>query len=150
MPQQPLQSWLTDTKKLQSLINKAHYLNQLTQLVQNYLNEDIAPHCQVANYEAGKLKLIVDSSAWASRLRFNLPHLKKTLSAIQPFTHLKTIEYSVQPQYESIRELTPNHIPISPANQALLASAAEAIADDKLKQALLNLANRRSRSSDKP
>ena len=143
MPRQPIQAWLTDTNRLQNLLSKAHYLNELSLIVRDYLAENLAAHCQVANYEAGRLKLLVDSSVWASQLRFCLPTLCKTLQAQPPFTQLQKIEYSVQTLYQ------PQALPklpkaqLSSSSAELVASMAQSISDPKLQQALLRLANSR-------
>lgn len=140
MSRQPIQNWLTQAKPLKTLVNKAHYLAELTAIVRRYLAEDLAEHCQVANYTAGKLKVLVDSSVWASRLRFCLPHLSKTLQSVPAFGELRQIDYSVQPLYKTLAR-TPKSKPIiSTASAELITSTAQSISDTKLQQALLRLA----------
>jgi len=141
MSQRPIQTWLTDTKLLQNLLNRAHYLAKLSRLVQAQLSSDLASHCQVANYELGRLKLVVDSSVWASRLRFSLPHLNQNLKRIGVFKDLQTIHYSVQPLAVK-HGLSTKRLTLSKSSSGLIADAAVTIGDDKLRQALLRLANR--------
>jgi hypothetical protein len=140
MSQQPIKAWLTDTKTLKTIINRAHYLNELTQKVRHYLAEELAAHCQVANYQAGKLVLIVDSSVWASRLRFSIPQLCKSLQTLALFEQLKTIEYTIKSLYEPIAKPAQKKLNLSMANSTLLTTTAEGISDTKLQQALLRLA----------
>lgn len=61
---------------------------------------------------------------------------------------LQTIEYKVQPHYALFTETAVKQKAISPLSQALLIGTAETINDTKLKRALLNLANRRSKTAE--
>jgi hypothetical protein len=142
MSRQPIQSWLTDTGHLQNLISKALYLEELTLLVRTHLAAELSCHVQVANFQAGKLKLTVDSSVWASRLRFCLPHLRNKLPTHAAFNSIISIDYSVQTPPRSLAKSRPARPLISAHNAELLQDTAMAISHTKLQQSLLRLAKR--------
>ncbi|MDF2866915.1 MAG: RNA-binding protein [Gammaproteobacteria bacterium] len=142
MSQQPIQTWLTDTRRLQNIISKAHYLNELSIVVRNHLAEDLANHCEVANYEVGKLKLMVTSSVWASRLRFYIPSLLKTLQKTSIFSQLQSIELSVSASYQPLVKPPTKTLALSLTSADLITMAAQSVTDANLQQALLRLAQK--------
>ncbi len=142
MSQQPIQSWLTDTGHLQNLISKVFYLEELTLLVRSHLAAELSPHVQAANYQAGKLKLVVDGSVWASRLRFCLPHLRASLPKHTAFSQLTSINYSVQAPAHIAPKVATTQPVILAHNAELLQETAMGITHAKLQRALLRLANR--------
>lgn len=142
MSQQPIQSWLTDTRMLQTIMSKAHYLNKLNFIVHQHLAEDLAPHCRVANYTVGRLKLITSSSVWASRLRFCIPTLLTNLQKHHAFSQLQHIELSIRPFYQPISQEINRKPNLSVENANLITATAKEVTDPKLQQALMRLAQK--------
>lgn len=146
MSQQPIQTWLTDTKRLQNLISKAHYLNELTVTVRAYLG-DLAAYCEVANYTGNQLKLIVTSSTWASRLRFYIPQLLKNLKNTAVFNQLQSIEFSVHSPLPPLKNSPKQNLSLSQTNAELITITAQSVTDSNLQQALLRLAQKAHKAS---
>src|SRR3990167_1965297 len=61
------------------IVDKIEELKRLNELLSLYLEADLAPHCQVANFRSGCLVIQVDSSVWAMRLRYLFPDLLSRL-----------------------------------------------------------------------
>lgn len=146
MPQLPIQTWLTDTKRLQNLISRAHYLNELNLIVRTYLGE-LATCCEVANYTGGKLKLVVTSSAWASRLRFCIPQLLKNLKNTETFNQLQGIEFSIHSPARSPEKTFKKNLSLSQTNAELITMTAQSVTDSNLQHALLRLAQKANKAS---
>ena len=80
---------------LKSIRQKSQQLVYLNQLVQTVLDNELKPHCQVANYEKGMLTLATDNAAFATQLRYQTPELIKILQQQSPFKDLKNIRYYI-------------------------------------------------------
>lgn len=100
-------------------------------------------HCRLGQIRDNKLILIVDSAAWATRLRFLTPQLIKQFAADDSVT-VDTLEVRIQPQNQPAASPPPARSParLSPENAALITSLARSISDEKLSHALQRLAGR--------
>jgi hypothetical protein len=86
-----------DKQCLGYLQHHCDLLKKMQACILRYLAEPLHPYCQILNYEKGILKLQCESSAWASRLRFELPHLKRYLIKETVFLDLVKIDIVVRP-----------------------------------------------------
>ena len=87
-----------------------------------------------------KLIIAASSAAWASKLRFYTPTLKRSLSAEPQFSHLKKIVIRVTSTNASTNEQ--KKMPVYSENAAdIIASSAQHIENDDLKNALMRLAH---------
>lgn len=80
---------------LGKLVARAKSFLQRNETVQQILDPSLAPHCQVASYEQGKLLLLADSAAWATLLRYQIPTLLQSLRAHASWGELRTIQVKV-------------------------------------------------------
>lgn len=62
-------------------LKRARQNDRLGQLLQDLVPEVAFPHMQVIGIDSGILKLACDSAAWATRLRFMEPQIKRHLNA---------------------------------------------------------------------
>lgn len=113
---------------------------QLLQAVRARLLPPLDAHCLYATLEEGKLTLITDSPAWASRLRFQAPELTAYLASTQG--EIEACQVRVQPLAVARRTLdvAKPRARISLATAALLRQAGEAQGDTELGRALCRLA----------
>lgn len=145
-----IQEWLQGKKNhLHSLLRTANQLITYQTLIQQLLPEPLARHCYVAGYHTSVLTLIVDSSAWAHRLRFFLPELQDRLKRTADFRTLTEIRYKVDPSWLRTKQHLPKQSPLTlSTNSAQLVKAtAENIADPALREALLRLSQRTKETS---
>lgn len=91
--------------------NYAHILNSL-------LDPNLAQHCNFAKLHKDTLVLVVDSAAWATRLRYAIPDILKILVTQPLFQEVKKIRYLVAPQLEDTTTKKPK-TPLSPQNEKL-------------------------------
>jgi len=127
--------------ELTALIRHARRVEHLSLLARRHLGAPLGDHCRAANLRDGILVLHADSSAWATRLRYELPAL------------LEFFRQQGQPELRSIRikvvptDWAPPQAPRARARPRLSAAASELLRDvasttqdPDIRDALLRLA----------
>lgn len=130
---------------LQTVLEKAAILQQLTLSLRQLLPEPLNQHLSVANIRNHTLVIAADSSAWLTRARF---HASAILKLIRQETGLKKLTkvhfkvISTQPEHgDFISHQTPT---MSETTSMLLDSTANRVKDKSLKAALHRLSRNRS------
>jgi hypothetical protein len=134
---------------LSELLKRAQALEKLNAYVKTLLPQPLQAHCQVANLRDGVLVMQVDSSAWASQMRFvqaSVLQAWQVESAQIP--RPKQIVVHIVSRYQA-----PPVVPVKPLlsqhNAELLQSTADCLADSALSHALQKLAsNRRQQENE--
>lgn len=125
------------------LVTRTRLLKRLTLELRSHLDPELAPHCYISNLDGARLYVYVDSAAWATRLRFQIPQLIPNLRHANPvFAKLDTIRVSIlthagEPQAQSVQSDGPV---MSQENGSAINSLSESIDDPSLSQALRRLA----------
>ena len=76
---------------LESLVRRNAAREVWTDQLRAVVSPSIAPHCRVADMHGGRLTIHVAGAAWATRLRFELPHVKAVLRSLSDFAALEEI-----------------------------------------------------------
>lgn len=119
---------------------KLRLLSELNQLWPNEVEDSLAQHSRIANWRDQCLVIEVDSSAWATRLRYSIPDLLKKLRHHRALKQLKTIEWYINPTAQaSSSEPTRPPLNISTTAAKLITEIADFTQHERLKQALLKL-----------
>lgn len=142
-PEKPLQQLLDNqVDTLPGIKAKIKQLTDLNNIWQTQLDSTLAQHCRVANFREKCLIIEVDSSAWATRLRYLIPELLKSLRSFTEFTGLQAIEWYIQPPTPlTFHPDIPHKRPILSADsKEIILETAKNIGAEKLKKALRNLA----------
>ena len=134
--QQLLQNQVT---LLGTILKKSNYLQSLNQLLQQQLEASYHPYCHIANLRESTLILEIRSSAWATRLRFQLPELLNKLQQLDEFKTVKEITYYIQTPDRASDSLPKPTLQLSPETSAVISETARYIQDEGLKEALLKL-----------
>lgn len=117
---------------------------ELEQRLLSRLPTPLRDHCRVGCIRNNTLIILVDSAAWATRLRFLAPQLVNQLSRDGSVT-LSKLEVRIRPQNgpagspPAVRTASG----LSAENAALITSLARSVGDEKLSRALQRLARRR-------
>jgi hypothetical protein len=125
------------------LITRTRQLKRLTSLFRSLLDSELAPHCYISKIEDTSLTIYVDSAAWATRLRFQVPQLIPQLHPVNPiFSKLDNIKVKVlmqnsEPNARSQEQTGPT---MSIENANGINSLSESIDDPALQLALQRLA----------
>jgi hypothetical protein len=132
-----IKDFLQRTSTLHGLLEQSKAQLLLLQRVRSLIPSPLDSHCTAAVQKGTQLVLYVDSSTWASRLRFTTRDLARQLNAGGITTERITVRVLLtskppRREYARIRQL-------SPENAALINQTAAGIADSNLREALLRL-----------
>jgi len=133
---------------IERLLQHGRYLDYLSKRLLTYLPAEFANKVSVLGFSTSdkkstrgkKLSLIVaaKSPAWASKLRFYTPTLKRSLASEPQFNQLQAIIIKVA--FSNINTKNKKNTPIYSQNSAkIIKSNAEHISDDDLKESLMRL-----------
>jgi len=140
MPSKPVAKILSrQNSALNSLLERAQYLQQLTQALRDCLDEPLAAHVTVANLREETAVIITDTPAWLTQLRYQAPTILSLLKTLPGLQKLQKVQFKIQPT-----SLSP---PIPPARRAHLSatgahsleSAASSTEEPELAEALYRL-----------
>jgi hypothetical protein len=132
---------------VEHLVTQTRELKQFTRLLQAELDSSLAPHCHVARLTPSQLTIVVDSPAWATRLRFQTTTLLRQLAKKHHiFQSIKNIDIKIYPARLQRRAVPPVPRHLSSGAATVITDMANSIDNPGLKQALLRLASR----SNKP
>ena len=84
-----------DNSSISELYKKAIFYKKTDTKLKKILNLDFQNHFQLSNIEKNVVTIVVDSSAWATRLRYNIPKILKVMNDQLNFTAIKTIRIKV-------------------------------------------------------
>ena len=129
------------------LVTRTRQLRRLTRLLREQLDETLAPHCYIGTLEPSALTILVDSAAWASRLRFESSQIADKLRAVHPaFARLEQIRVKIITDLGSDTATAPVRSKVRPhisqLNANIINSLADSIDDAALHDALQRLARR--------
>ncbi|MDZ4263878.1 MAG: DciA family protein [Pseudomonadota bacterium] len=128
------------TVGMQGLLQHTQQLKQLNAQLTHLLPLPLSLHCTAAGVSQQTLTLLVESSAWATRLRLQAPSI---IRGLQSF-NIKTLTVKIQPVQKAAAATSRSRPKMSPDTANLLNDLAETTSDPKLKSALLRLAQNTS------
>jgi len=132
-----------ETSPLDNLIRRSKQLRGLSSLVSELLGPDLAAHCQLANIEGNTLILLVASTAWATRVRYQIPQLLQNFTRCEQLSHLTDIKVRISAQATApVEEPPKRRASMSKEAAFCLRHCAESISDNRLSTALQHLAKR--------
>ena len=125
------------------LVTRTKQLSYLNQVLRQQLEPDLATHCYIGNVDQDYLVILVDSAAWASKLRFYSQNLLPQLQAAhQIFSQIQQIRVKVLSQSVSAPEPEYQKPQMNKENAKGLTTLAESVDDPNLQAALARLAKR--------
>ena len=129
------------TKKLTPLISEAKRLTQINIILNQALDHELAKHIQVSHLENTQLRLIVDSPAWATRLRYKQSEIINRFQNYAITKIIKSIHIKVRPAniVQNKTKVKKNPIAISTKSADLMRDEIKAISDPDLKDALMRI-----------
>lgn len=79
---QLIKNFIQDEQSLLSgILKQAAFLSDLNSKITEHLRPELVSHCCVASFRAGLLRIVVDSSAFAMQLRYDIPSLLSQFQA---------------------------------------------------------------------
>ena len=133
-------------RRIDNLIGHAEPLRRLTvalarqrallAAVADVLPAELAAHCVSATLDGAELRLLVDSPAWATRLRYLGNDLRRTLHSRW---RIASVTVQVEPLRQPPAGRPARKVVLSAAAADAIAGAASAVEDAALRRALLRL-----------
>jgi hypothetical protein len=121
------------------LCNKATSIQKVNQKLKKCLDPSLHNHFELANIKTDVATLLVSSSSWATRLRYNIPTILDALNNQLNFTSVKTIRIKVKKTVSTNTVLNKKPIPLSKKSAQLLADVANNLNDAELRACILKL-----------
>ncbi len=138
----------SDNSDLKSLVKKAQAIHDLGQKLQSLVEPALKSRFTLANINNGVATLITDSSAWATRLRYNIPAILDILNNELKLKTVKTIRIKVKPSSLEKNAAHNNRFSISGTSADFLKLTAENIGDREIRDCLLKIAGEHSPQDD--
>ena len=127
---------------LSVLLSQVRLLRQITAVIRNILPEPLSLHCYAANIDGDTLIIGCDSSTWAAKLRYHMPHIMNRMKVHRVVPNCNQIRVRVQPLDKGKPPSSGPSLSMSERTAALIASVAHSTTDPKLSDALLRLSRR--------
>ncbi len=118
------------------LWKKCEVINQLSQLLQNYLESNWQQHCKVANFREEILIISVANSALATQLRFQSANV---LTFFQRHNiHFKKIELIIDNNFwrTQQKQQKTEKLELSTSSKTVFKSVAKTLKNERLKKAI--------------
>lgn len=125
------------------LYKKAHDIQEMDRKLKKLLDPLLQDHFELANINTDNAVILVSSSAWATRLRYNIPAILNALNNNLNLNSVKTIRIKVK---HSIPDKSnPNKEPIYLSNDTahFLNETAKNFSDPELRACLIQLSKNR-------
>ncbi len=135
----PLHKLLNTGKALASVGEKLAAQDALLKQLRSLLPQPMDQHCVWTVLKKGDLILLVDSPAWASRLRYLSPKLTQQLRQSGLSVRRILVKVTLINTRHIQRKKSRRAIPMSSSNAKLLSSVAETVDDAELRDALMRL-----------
>ncbi len=139
-----LNAIVTHNPTLRKLFRHAAGHHSASMRVKSLLAEPLRSHIQLAVIRGDTVVLTADSSAWAAKMRYQVPDLHRQMAKISDFSEIRTIRVKVTKSSSAQQQPLPRKaLPISAPAASELQRRALSVDDPALKDALLRLAKRR-------
>ncbi|HCU89684.1 MAG TPA: hypothetical protein DGR97_07065 [Gammaproteobacteria bacterium] len=139
-----LDAIVTHNPVLRKLFRNAAKHQNTALRVKSLVAEPLRSHIQLVAVREDTIVLTADSSAWAAKMRYQVPNLVKKIRKTSEFAEIQTIRVTVL-KSSSADTLPRNRkaAPISVSCASALKNRASSVDDPALKEVLLRLASRR-------
>ena len=124
--------------KTKSILLEAKFISQINMIVKQLLDHQLGEHVYASSINNGQLTLIVDSPAWATRLRYIQNEIINGLSKFTICKNINRISVKVRPmEFRPKQKKTiKRKMTISRASASQMQQELESIPDSSLKDSL--------------
>jgi hypothetical protein len=121
------------------LCKKANSIQIINKKLKTCLDPSLHDHFELANIKTDVAILLVSSSSWATRLRYNIPAILDALNNQLNFTSVKTIRIKVKKTIPDNNVLNKKPIFLSENSAQVLVNVANNFTDPQLRACILKL-----------
>ena len=128
------------------LCKKANSIQEINQKLKTYLDPSLHDHFDLANIKTDSVVILVNSSTWATRLRYNIPAILDALNNQLNFTSIKTVRIKVKTLIPETSSKAKNPISLSKSSAQILLDTADNLSDPDLRECFLKLSKNVTKS----
>ncbi len=128
-----------DRSPIAELCKKASSIQDINHQLKKYLDPSLQNHFELANINNAVATLLVSSSSWATRLRYNIPTILDALNNQLNFSSVKTIRIKVKKIISDNTVINKKPIPLSEKSAQVLIDVANNSNDSQLRACFLKL-----------
>jgi len=125
---------------LARLLGHAARQDAWTAQLRALLPQELASECRIGNVRDQVLTVHINNAAWATRLRFLVPELLRSLNRLTDFATVTDIRLKVVPLVPGALQTTHIESTVRPPDRAPLLELASHLDSDGLRTAILRLA----------
>ena len=138
-----LRTYLDSTAGIAALLPQAERLIELRRIYTDIAPQQLLRSSSIVNYKQGTVVIFAENNAIAAKLKLLSPRLINDFS--KRGVEVTGIRLEVQPRENPQKTLPPKRAKLSEAGAESLAALANRLPDSKLKQAVTELAGRKTR-----
>lgn len=127
------------TLPIAELCNKAHSIQEIDQKLKKCLDPSLHHHFQLANIKTDSVIILVNSSTWATRLRYNIPAILNALNNQLDFTSINTVRIKVKTKNSETLTKPRRQISLSNSSAQILRDVADNFSDPDLRECFIKL-----------
>ncbi|NIQ10147.1 MAG: DUF721 domain-containing protein [Gammaproteobacteria bacterium] len=131
--------------ELEQTIRRSNSLRRLSDRLQTLLDSELAEHCHLLNVRDGLIIIACDSTAWATRLRYQIPTLLEALRQLRGLDDIRDIQVRIQPSSHTTTKAK-SRATLSSQSAYCIRECANSITDSALQQALKRLAEHQNKN----
>ncbi len=140
----PISSLINDEHcSFAALYKKANSIQEIDRSLKKLLDPSLNDKFELANINADTAVLLVSSSAWATRLRYNIPVILNVFNQQLNFTSIKTIRIKIKKSMSENATLIKKPIYLSNNAAQFLNDVANSFSDPELRNCFLNISKNR-------
>ncbi len=130
-----------NTKKLAPLLSEAKRLTQINIILNQSLDHELAKHVRVSRLENNQLRLVIDSPAWATRLRYKQEEILNRFQSYAVTKVISSLYIKISPVVIDHKKtkIAKNSITLSTESANQMLEEIKAISDPELKDALIRI-----------
>ena len=126
-----------------ALFKKANSIQEIDHRVKELLDPSLKNNFELANINTDTAIILVSSSAWATRLRYNIPAILDILHNQLNYGSVKTVRIKIKKPILEKSVLTNNPVTLSNDTAQFLHDVADNFTDPELRQCILKLSKNR-------
>ena len=128
------------------LCQKANLIQRVEQKLKKCLDPSLHNYFELANIKTDSVVILVSSSTWATRLRYNIPAILDALNNQLNFTSIKTVRIKVKTLIPETSSKAKNPISLSKSSAQILLDTADNFSDPDLRECFLKLSKNVTKS----
>jgi len=136
----PISELLQDKRyAIAELCKKANAIQKINRKLKKCLDPSLHDHFELANIKTDVATILVSSSTWATRLRYNIPAILSALNNQLNFTSVKTIRIKLKTIIPENTTLDKKPVPLSKNSAQVLIDVANNFSDPGLRACIIKL-----------